>query len=182
MQMTFEQFVPVARIKAHRLYNDLGLGWMTHDIEDLCQELILVAWLAVSSFEPDRLCSLNTWVNRKMDYFLLDYKRAYARRRIRIEYVGDLTDLQKLADSHQAVQRPDGRLFDWNELAGMLDPKLRTILGLYLDGLTQDEIAAQLRYKDNSGVARQLKKLREICFQLIHRSLGRPGRRGPRPN
>lgn len=166
-QHHFETFIPTANIKATRFFNEIGLGYFHHDIMDLKQELMIVAWLAIGTFKKDRLCSLNTWVNKKMDFFILDFKREYVKRRIKIEYVGDIMDLQLLADTQHASNAGKAPMLDMEAVYAQLDTKMQKILKLYLDGYTQQEIASQLEYKDNSGVAKQLMKIRKLLSGVI---------------
>ena len=178
MKDDLQQFHTAAISKAARLFSELGRGYMTHDIEDLRQELLLVAWLANSSYRPDRLCSLNTWVNRKMDYFILDYKREYIKRRVKLEYVGDLFDLQKIIDARGAHPAHGSGLINMEELGEHMDERMKTVLALYLDGYTQKEIAHQLDYSDNSGVARQLLRIRQIISRMLRNKLNGIGDNG----
>lgn len=153
-----ESFVDTARIKAARFFKGVGQSYRIHDIQDLAQDLLITAWKAIGEFNPLKGCSMKTWVNRKMDYRVMEFTRKAARCPIRIEYVGSLHDL------HLFVQRYRfyGTVFRMGEIAFIYDRltgRQREILDLKLQGYTNREIAGKLGYSDHSGVVRQWAKI-----------------------
>lgn len=158
---TVEAFVDTARIKAARLYKSVGQSYRIHDIQDLSQELLITAWNAIEGFNPLRECTMNTWVNRKMDYYIKEFKRKTASCPIRIEYVGDIHDLHLFVERYRFY----GTVFKISEIAfihELLTVRQRKILDLKLQGYTNQEIGLKLGYSDHSGVVRQWKKIASI--------------------
>jgi len=157
-------YVETAEIKATSLYSNIGQSYRYHDIQDLTQELLVVAWLAMGTFESNKDATIATWVNRKMDYYIQEFVREQKNKKIQIEYVGDLWDLNKYIEEYQQARRV---IFD-QELALVYDtltPKQKTILRHKIDGYTHEEIAEKLGYKDNSAIAHQWKHIVKLIIK-----------------
>lgn len=164
-----EDYIETAEIKATTLYSGIGQSYRFHDIQDLTQELLIVAWLAIGTYDPAKEASLKTWVNRKMDYFIQDFVRDEKNRKIHIEYVGDLWDLYQFVEEYQAARSLVVNE-DMEEIYELLNPKQQDILRLKLEGYTHEEIAEKLGYSDNSGVAHQWKLIAKEIMGLKMRS------------
>jgi len=155
---TVVDFVETAEIKATTLYSGMGQSYRYHDIQDLSQELLVVAWLAIGSYDPSKEASLNTWVNRRMDYYIQDFVREQKNKKIHIEYVGDMWDLHEYVEEYQQAQKI---VFDKDlaEVFAALTDKQKTILKYKIEGFTHEEIAEKMGYKDNSAIAHQWKQI-----------------------
>lgn len=151
-----EDFLETAEVKATTLYSSWGQSYRYHDIQDLSQELLIVAWLAIGTYDAAKEASVNTWVNRRMDYFIQDFVREEKNKKIQIEYVGDMWDLYEFVEEYQAARR---LVFtdSLDEIYALLNDRQKKILQMKLEGYTHEEIAEQMGYSDNSGVAHQWK-------------------------
>lgn len=178
-------YIETAEIKATSLYSSWGQSYRLHDIQDLTQELLVVAWLAMGTFDDKKEATLTTWINRKMDYFIQEFVREQKTRKVHIEYVGDLYDLHRYVEEYHQARRI---IFD-QELSAVysqLSPKQKTILRYKIDGYTHEEIAQMMGYKDNSAVGHQWQQIvRLIIKAKINEEIsknGHPktnGKRGP---
>lgn len=157
-------YIETAQIKATTLYSKWGQSYRTHDIQDLTQELLVVAWLAMGTFDSAKDASLKTWINRKMDYYIQEFVRQQKTRKVHIEYVGDLYDLHQYVEEYHQARRI---IFD-RELSSVyeqLTPKQKTILRYKIDGYTHAEIAEKMGYRDNSAVAHQWKDIVKLIIK-----------------
>lgn len=164
MSSSIIDYIETAQIKASSLYSSLGQSYRHHDIQDLTQELLVVAWLAMGTFDSTKEATLKTWINRKMDYYIQEFVRQQKSKKIHIEYVGDLYDLNKYMDEYHEARRI---IFD-QELAFVyeqLTPKQKTLLRYKIDGYTHEEIAQRLGYKDNSAIGHQWKEIVRLIIQ-----------------
>lgn len=160
-----EDYIGTAEIKATTLYSSMGQSYRFHDIQDLTQELLVVAWLAIATYDAAKEASMKTWVNRKMDYFIQDFVREEKNRKIHIDYVGDLWDLYAFAEKYKGAHTIVlGQKLD--EVFELLNDKQKEILKLKIEGYTHEEIAEQLGYSDNSGVAHQWKQIADIIVAV----------------
>lgn len=164
MSNSILDYIETAQIKASSLYSNMGQSYRSHDIQDLTQELLIVAWLAMGTFDTTKDATLKTWINRKMDYYIQEFVRQQKNKKLHIEYVGDLTDLNKYMDEYHEARRI---IFD-QELSSIyeqLTPKQKTILRYKIDGYTHTEIAEKLGYKDNSAIGHQWKEIVKLIIK-----------------
>ncbi len=157
-------YIETAQIKATSLYSRWGQSYRTHDIQDLTQELLIIAWLAMGTFNSGKDATLKTWINRKMDYFIQEFVRQQKNKKIQIDYVGSLNDLHKYIEEYEETR---SIVFD-RELSAVyekLTPKQKSILRFKIDGYTHAEIAEKLGYQDNSAIGHQWKAIVKLIIK-----------------
>lgn len=99
------------------------------DRDDLFQDILLALWRALPAFRGD--ASVRTWLYRIAHNVALTW-RARNRRR---QYGED-----PLTDEHEARTQMDVRRLDLNRAIATLSPGDRTIVLLWLEGLSAAEI------------------------------------------
>ncbi len=102
--------------------------------EDLYQEILYQVWSALPSFRGQS--AIGTWAYRVALNVGLGYRRRENRRWQAHDPAGVTADLPAPAVSHDSVE--DAIL---EEFVGSLNPIDRSVLGLYMEGLKQHDIA-----------------------------------------
>jgi hypothetical protein len=114
-----------------------------------------------------------------MDFFVLDYRREYVRRRVKLEYVGDLTDLQRVCDGLGRFHTAPPPTGGWRTSLKASNRACAPFCRCIWRGIRRRKIAVRCDYRDNSGVAKQLKKIREILSASLKNRLYRSARPAP---
>jgi RNA polymerase sigma-70 factor (ECF subfamily) len=103
--------------------------------EDLYQEILMQTWKALPSFRGD--AAAGTWLYRIALNTALTWRRREARRTVHEATGGEEVSAPSISPS---PLRSDGEIL--REFLSSLDGPSRSVLVLYMEGLTHEEIAS----------------------------------------
>lgn len=107
-------------------------------VEDVMQETLLAAWIALPQYHPDPRATFQTWLCRIASNKSIDWLRGHARRSAKEL---DLADFEPFLSVPDGVATLENDLL-LRDLLTCLPNEQRTVLSLYYaDGLTLREIA-----------------------------------------
>ncbi|MHC4221247.1 MAG: RNA polymerase sigma factor [Planctomycetota bacterium] len=140
---------------------------MPQDKDDLFQEIPLQIWSSIPSFQGD--AKETTWIYRVALNTALVWKRTEKRKKFRIEFL-DIKEIPQAKGDCDEFSGNQHVLEQVYNSIRQLPKSESSILLLYLDGLSYDEMADVLGIsKNNVGVRlnRAKKKLAQLLKGLI---------------
>lgn len=127
------------------------------ELEDLKQEALLNIWISIPKYRGD--CALKTWIYRiTLNSCVTALRKSY--RRI------DTTQLNELYEAIDCDEENKKLLYELHEMISQLNPIDKSVIMLWLDNLSYEEIA-DISGLSRSNVAIRIYRAKEKLKNLI---------------
>jgi len=132
------------------------------DREDLAQEIVIQLWRSFPSF--DERCRFSTWMYRIALNVAISF---YRRESTRTRHV--LSDEERILNAVDETASQPEEIRILYQFIEELDPLLRALVLLYLDGNSYAEIAEAMGISE-ANVATKISRLKQAMRQKVQRT------------